>query len=200
MTAFVDKYAKKLKDIGTEKLLTWLLAVLLVFVLAQGVRYVGVRLLARGLTKSIEDTGGLLPGRDAANSLEKYNAILEKGIIGTANKKGAPAAKLFGIMGSSALLGASADKSKLFSLGDEIPGGEKIVEISANKVVVEKEGNKRTLTVFPDMKKKKGKAEGPPFAPPVEKSEDSKQETKPGEEKPDAPPDGNAKRTALRVS
>ena len=59
--------------------------------------------------------------------------------------------QLFGILGQFAYLGPSLDQAEPYATGAELPGGFKLVEIGAGSVVIEREGERETLNVFPAL-------------------------------------------------
>ena len=65
--------------------------------------------------------------------------------------RGPPPIRLQGIMGSEALFGASPDDAQPMKVGDALPDGRKIVEIRSNEVVLEKDGQRQTETVFQQL-------------------------------------------------
>lgn len=82
--------------------------------------------------------------------LDKFNAILEKGVLGVPPREAPP--QLFGVLGNVALIGGAPEQVQELSEGATLPNGEKVVHIGVESVELEKDGQKRTLTVFPDMK------------------------------------------------
>ena len=141
----------------------WLAAVagaILILVIVQVVRYAGAGKLGEELVRaslSQEDS----PGRSDVKELEKYQAVVEKGLFG---KKEPPPGipKLFGILGEFALLGNSANDAKRYEVGAQLPGNAKLVEIHLNSVVLEKDGKKQTITLFPELGAKTEPPPGPP--------------------------------------
>lgn len=106
--------------------------------------------------------------------LEKYEAIGKKGILGQAGPAGGPAPELrvYGVLGSKALMGPGPQALQPYEVGADLPGGEKLVTIDTDSVVVEKAGAKRTLKVFdpanapPPSPGGPGGPGGPPGGPP----------------------------------
>jgi len=141
--------AAKLREWGPDNCLLAMVGVLVFLLLVQGVRWGVTGRLLRGLTESLKLSGDTAPTRDEAKLLEEYDLILEKGILGT--KRTAPPprpAMLFGIMDDRALLGASQDDAELYRVGEEISQGETIVKIGGDEVVLEKESEQRTVSVY----------------------------------------------------
>ena len=99
------------------------------------------------------------PLRRAAPKPEDYDVIAASGLLGTAAKaspKSAPnkpTDRLWGILGSTALFGPASNKVKPYQVGAAISSGEKIAEIHADHVMLEKDNKRRTEPVFsPDKK------------------------------------------------
>jgi hypothetical protein len=162
MRAVVMRAVAKLREWGPGNCLLAVAGVLVFLVLVQGVRWGVTGRLARGLTESLKRSGDARPTRDQAKLLEEYDLILEKGILGT--KRAAPPprpAALYGIMDDRALLGSSPGDAELYKVGDEIPQGERIVEILGDEVVLEKESVRRTVSVYEAMATKRGGPGGP---------------------------------------
>ncbi|MBN2309839.1 MAG: hypothetical protein JXR94_12760 [Candidatus Hydrogenedentes bacterium] len=165
LAAAVQKARALVKDIGPDRCLLALLVVVAALFLLQGVRY-GVNAIRAGrLIAALEEYTGTPPGRKDAQPIEYYNAIYEKGVLGKGPQP-PPPAKVFGILGDTALVGTEPDKAKPFQVGAEIPGGEKIIEIRPNEVVFEKDGKQRIATVFPGGDKKPEPGAGPQPGPP----------------------------------
>ena len=69
---------------------------------------------------AIEETQS--PGDKMRESIDAYNPILDKGILGVQPKQ--QTQQLFGILGKSALFGTSGDNAKSFEVGAVSPGDE----------------------------------------------------------------------------
>ncbi|MDK2971850.1 MAG: Type secretion system protein [Candidatus Sumerlaeota bacterium] len=63
-----------------------------------------------------------------------------------------PPPTLSAIIGESAIL-----NNRTVKVGDTVGDGMKVVEIEANKVVLEKDGNRTDLVLFPELKRKAAK-------------------------------------------
>jgi hypothetical protein len=156
----------KLREWGPDKCLLALTGVLAVLLLAQGVRLGLTWPLGRRLTRYLKSSSGALPQRKETKTLEAYDVILEKGVIGTKVKAKPPRMAVFGIMGNSALLGTSPQDAKPYEVGADLPQGGKLIEIGSDKVVLEVQGKQQTITVFPELKQRgPGQRGAPPGAP-----------------------------------
>lgn len=82
--------------------------------------------------------------------LDKFKPILEKGVLGIPPREAPP--QLFGVLGRTALIGGAPEQVQEFSEGATLPSGEKVVRVGVDSVDLEKDGQKQTLTVFPDLK------------------------------------------------
>ena len=159
MRPYIDRLKAYLKEWETERYLEVLLAVLVVLLLFQGVRGVSAMIQTGTVLRSLEDTNAAPPKRAASDGVEPYKAMLDKGTFGRV--PGKQPLKVFGILGDSALIGPDSNKVKLYSIGADLPTGEKLVEIGPNSIVIEKEEKKSTLTVFPVPKAPKAKSGAP---------------------------------------
>ena len=131
---------------------SWLMVsagVLVLLLLVQVVRYARAG-SAHGLLVEA-DSSKAPPAREEPELAEKYGVITEKGAFGKPKKSSPPKLQVFGILGKSAWLGTSAKDAKPYEIGAEVPGGDKLIEIHLNSVVLEKGEKKRTLTVFPEL-------------------------------------------------
>ena len=173
----------KLRAVGPDKALRIVMAAIVALMVVQGLRYVLAGPLARGFNSlAIEATDRTASARDVPKTGEEYRAVLDKGVLGAAPKKKESKAAplyLFGVMGNKALLGSAASKAKPYAVGDEVQDGEILIEIAVREVVLEKDGEKRTIDVFdspsekPSKEKRtkpsspeKAKSPSPPSAPP----------------------------------
>ena len=159
----------KVREFGPDKLLLVGSGLLILLLVLQGVRYGFAARLGKGLVDSLTAREAEAAERKDAKSLENYKPITDKGILGAAPGKPSPQ-KLFGIMGDMALIGTS-DNAKPYTVGADIPGGEKLVEVAADYVLLQKDGNQRKELVFPVTKGKPGRvvelpAGGRPSGPP----------------------------------
>ena len=159
----------KVRDFGPDKLLLVGSGLLILLLVLQGVRYGFAARLGKGLVHSLTAREAEAADRKDAKSLEDYKPITDKGILGAAPGQ-PPPQKLFGIMGDMALIGTSPDDAKPYTVGAEI-AGEKLVEVAADYVLLEKDGNQRKELVFPVTKGEPGRvvelpAAGRPSGPP----------------------------------
>jgi hypothetical protein len=139
----------KVTEWGAGNCLAALLVLLALLLVLQGPRYVLARFGLRGLAENIRvnlDSAGAAERKPLA----EYNTILDKGLLGKGHSNQPSGQTLFGILGNQALIGMSPNDAKTYDVGADLPGGEKIVEINVATVVLEKNGNKNTLSVFPD--------------------------------------------------
>ncbi|MCP4644727.1 MAG: hypothetical protein GY851_30075 [bacterium] len=153
MSAQLQALITRARRWGPERWLTLVLVVLAALVVLQGLRYAGTMFGARGLAASAKKAGAAPPERDSGQAVEDFEPLVKKGIFGKGPPQ-PPGMKLFGIIGNEALLGPDPSKAKPVPVGGTAPTGEKVVEVNADSVVVEKDGNKKTLKVFPDFKPK----------------------------------------------
>lgn len=151
----------KLREWGPDKCLLALVGALVVLLLFQGVRLGLTWPLGRRLAEYLRSTSGA-PKRKETKTLEAYDAILEKGVIGRKVEARPPKMVLLGIMGNSALLGMSPKDAKMYEVGADLPQGGKLIEIGTDKVVVEVQGKQTTITVFPELKMRGPGEEGGP--------------------------------------
>jgi len=124
---------------------------LIVLLVLQGLRAIVPVARAEWLLRSASAEEEQATREKLRDPLTHYNAILEKGVLGIPPQEQPP--QLFGVLGNVALIGGSPEQVQEFSEGAELPNGEKIVRIGVESVDLEKDGKKRTLTVFPEMKK-----------------------------------------------
>ena len=141
-----------LKRWSLQQYLLAAIALLIVLSVVQVLRFGVTHVQARTIVWSLQDSTETFPTRDMAKELTEYDVILEKGVLGTVPKPQPQPIQVFGILGSKAYLGTNQGDTKPYDVGGEIPGGEKITEISATSVTLEKDGETRTLYVFPTMK------------------------------------------------
>ena len=94
---------------------------------------------------SMPDDKGVWKGLDVDTA-----KAIAAAVFGDANKGEPPKVQLFGILGRSALLGNSPGDAQMYEVDAEVPCGEKLIEIGIDEVVLEKDGEKRTVQVFSD--------------------------------------------------
>ena len=139
---------EKLRRFSPGVWLTISAGIFLVFLAVQVVRYAMAGEMAGELSK-VSLALSAAPEREEAKELEAYKTIAEKGHFG--KKKPPPKPQLFGILGEFAFMGNSPQDAKPYAIGAQFPSGEKLVEIHLNSVVLEKDGKRQTLKVFPDI-------------------------------------------------
>jgi hypothetical protein len=161
MKDYLGEALRVLKRATVETYLGGLSILLAVLILTQGVQCGMARIQSSALKRSLDEVNERPVRKGDAKSLEKYAVIAKKGILGQPPSDAAPAPdlKVLGILGNHALMGPNAQGLKPYEIGAELPGGEKLVAIEIDSVVLEKEGKKRTLKVFDPANK-------PPDAPP----------------------------------
>lgn len=126
----------------------WLLAfgaVMAALLALQGIGY--ARLDDRTVAlEELREPGAV--GRAEAPNVDDYIPIGHEGHFG---KEPKPKPKLFGVLGDQALIGMSENDAKFQGVGAGLPGGYKLVEVQPSAVVIESEGEKETLQLWPDM-------------------------------------------------
>ena len=140
---------EKLRTLSPGAWLMMSAGVLLVLLSAQALRYVMAGTMAAELGK-LSLMLAAPPDREGVEKPEHYKAIAEKGSLGK-QKPQAAKPQLFGILGDFAFMGNSPQDAKPYAIGAQFPGGEKLVEIHLNSVVIEKDGKRETLNVFPAL-------------------------------------------------
>jgi len=134
--------------LGSARFLGALAIVLSVLLAAQGVRRLCVGRHERAVLKLLTLKNGAAPDRVKGRPVEEFDrTIMEHGMLGP----GPLPVRLQGIMGSEALFGDSTDDAQPMKVGDALPDGRKIVEIRSNEVVLEKDGQRQTETVFQQL-------------------------------------------------
>ncbi len=186
MDVYRDKTLAWLRHWPLETYLVVSLCVLGCLLMFQGARCGVAGIRAVFFARSLDIDPHAVPPRVHAKALDAYDAILDKGLLGKRVKQAPPEVKLLGVLGRQALLGPSSEGAKAYEVGGEVPGGEKIVEITSNSVVLEKEGKQRTLKVFPDSGAGPARKEEPPSAPEPSRAGEKK-EVPPVEDPPPAP-------------
>jgi len=113
------------------------------------------------------------PGKEKKEK-DKYDEILTKGLFSKQQDKPTPLA-CTGIIGNSAII-----NGQLVKVGGQV-GEWKVIGISVNKVVVEKEGQKQDLVIFPMLNTKQSpQGGGSPPAPGAPVSEPGAAAPEPG--------------------
>lgn len=158
MKVYLDRIQAFLKQWEIERYLVVLLAVLVFLLLVQGVRGISAAIQTGSVLRSLEESNAPPPKRTGKEGVQECKAMLEKGTFARAPR--AQPLNVFGILGDSALLGPAAEGVQPYAIGAELPGGEKLVEIGPNSVVLEKEGERRTRTVFPELAPSQAKSGG----------------------------------------
>ncbi len=189
MRAYVETILQVLKRRQLEEYLVWSLALLVILILTQGVRCGTTLVRTSLLMHSLEQINAPPPRKPEPGPEEKYEIILKKGILGRAPQGGGePGLRVFGILGESALLGSSPDSIKFDEVGAEVSGGEKLVSIGTDSVILEKEGEQRTLKVFPDQASGGPPKDEPPSPEADKKAGDQRGTTdKPARAEPPSP-------------
>lgn len=152
MKTYLEQIKTFLKKWEMERYLEAFLAIFVVLLLVQGARGLSATIQTGTVLRSLEESSAPAPKREATEGIEDYKAMLDKGTFGKGPKGPSPF-KVFAIMGNSALLGADPNKVELYAVGADLPGGQKIIEIAPNSVVLEKDGERQTLVVFPELAK-----------------------------------------------
>ena len=161
MRGSVVQLLERLRGMGVRFWLSVCAGILFVILLTQGTRCtLATRLTPRLANVPLEI--GAPPAREASNPVQKYDPIVKEGHLGE-YKQIRP--QLFGIIGDSALVGTSSSDAQLYTVGASLPGGAKLVELHPNSVVVEKESNRETLTLFPELPATGGSGKPGPPAP-----------------------------------
>ena len=134
---------------------------LLLLLGVQLVRYAWLKKVRTRLGTQLERTAAN-PQREGVPDVEGYKAIAQKGHFGKAPR---PKLQLFGILAESAILGTSPQDAKLYAVEAKLPGDCKLLEILPNSVVIEADGKKESLTLFPPFSEatppQPPKADGP---------------------------------------
>ena len=178
----------KLRVLGPDpagKVLIVLAGLLLAAIVVQGVRYGLTGRREKKILETLQQGNERPPKRSGVKELSEFDSIAKKGILGAVKDAKKPPQKLWGIMGSEALFGASEKDAKAYAVDAKLPSGEKIARIECDHVVVEKDGKERTVYVFDALKKPtkdKAKGEPPPGGTPGETG-------KPAGDKPVPPPE-----------
>ena len=120
------------------------------------------------LAKLLSSSEPSSPGRSDVKELKEYQVILEKAHLGKKKPSGGPKRpQLIGILGEQALIGNSPNDAKWYAVDAKLPGGYKLLEIHLNSVVLEKDGKKQTVAMFPEL----GAKPAPAAPQPPEKEE-----------------------------
>ena len=148
MTNLTLRAAAARRFLGSARFLAAVAVVLGALLAAQGVRRLCVGRHERAVLKSLALKNGAAPERVKAKPVEEFDrTIMGTGMLGPAPLP----IRLQGIMGSEALFGGSPDDAQPMKVGDALPYGRKIVEIRSNEVVLEKDGQRQTETVFQQL-------------------------------------------------
>jgi len=162
MTPITLRAATVGRFLGSARFLAAAAIVLCALLAAQGVRRLRVGRHERAVLKSLTLKNGAAPERVKTKPVEEFDrTIMETGMLGPAPQP----LRLQGIMGSEALFGASTDDAQPMKAGDALPDGRKIVEIRANEVVVEKDGQRQTEAVFQQLQQQPMPGPGPASPP-----------------------------------
>ena len=149
----------------------------------QGARCGIAGIQASVFTRTLDIDANTVPTRAETETLEKYEAILERGVLGTStNEEHTPSSvRLFGILGQQALIGPAPDSVESYEVGAQLPSGERIIEIEIDEIILEKGGEQRTLEVFSSQYAQPTVADVPSEVPPKSDSKDANKE-RPSEE------------------
>jgi hypothetical protein len=157
MTSIALRAATVRSFLGSARFLAAAVIVLGALLTAQGARWLLVGRHERAVLKSLAFKSGAAPERARTKPVEEFDrAIMGAGMLGPA-----PMIVLQGIIGSEALFGASPDDAQPMSVGAALPDGRKIVEIRSNEVVLEKDGQRQTETVFQQLQQQPMPGPGP---------------------------------------
>jgi len=182
---------QKLRKVKVDSWLGACAAVLVVVLMIQGVGYARVRAMGSEFEEALL-AHSAQPTREESRKVEDYEPIMGKGIFG--KKRPPPAPKLFGLLDGSALMGGDPNKARLYELDADLPGGFKLVEISFNSVVVEREDKRETISLFPgltdkvDAPRRPPRGRGPRRAEPAARPAEAAQAEEPPQEGGAAPP------------
>ena len=162
MTNLTLRAAAARRFLGSARFLAAVAVVLGALLAAQGVRRLCVGRHERAVLKSLALKNGAAPERVKTKPVEEFDrTIMEAGMFGA----GPQPMQLQGIMGSEALFGISPDNAQPMKVGDALPDGRKIVEIRSNEVVLEKDGQRQTETVFQQLQQQPMPGPGPALPP-----------------------------------
>ncbi len=89
------------------------------------------------------------PADKKGDDKEQLKKLAEQGLFG--KKPAPPQPQLFGILGDSAMMGNNANSAKLYAVDAKLPDGSKLVELQENAVVVERDGKRKTIKLFPEL-------------------------------------------------
>lgn len=160
MKEALGSLAARVRRLDPDRALRVVVALLLALLAIQGLRYAFAGHAMRSIASRAKASAEV-PARTGQKPFSDYDVILEKNLIGMKGRPSAPQENVYGILGSKVLLGASPQDAKPYAVGAALPSGGVLVEITASGAVVEKDGEKRTLTTFPIIP--------PPAAPPQDK-------------------------------
>jgi hypothetical protein len=152
---------QRLRRLGLNFWLAAVAGAILILLIVQLVRYAWAGTLGEDIVKASQWERAS-PVRSNVKGPDEYKPLLEKGHFGK-RKEGPPKPPaLFGILGKVALLGNSPDDAKPYEVGAGLPDGSKLVEILLASVVIEKDGKKQTIVLFPELGTKAEPPAGPP--------------------------------------
>ncbi len=157
---------RRLRALRPEAALALCGGLLLALLAVQGLRYQGARRLAAEFDAGLR-VKDPAPADQKDDDKEQLKKLADKGLFG--KRPAPPEPKLFGILGDSAMLGNDANSAKLYAVDAKLPDGSKLVEVQANAVVVENDGKRKTIKLFPELDAPSSPqpAMGPPSAPPT---------------------------------
>jgi len=166
----VGRVIRRLRALRPEAVLALCGGLLLALLAVQGLRYQGARRLAAEFDARLRMKDPA-PADKKDDDKEQLRKLAEKGLFG--KRPSPPEPKLFGILGDSAMMGNDANSAKLYALDARLPDGSKLVELQANAVVVENDGKRKTIRLFPELNAPSspqpmpppGPVAGPPSAP-----------------------------------
>lgn len=169
MKPYVQFCLDRFRAWGLDRCLRAAVLVLAALLVLQGGRYLFAGHSARALAQRVK-TIAATPERSDRKPFTEYAAILDKGLIGKkeSGRGGAPPPlNVYGVLGNKALVGGSPNDATLVEVGKPLPNGETLAEVTPTGIVLEKDGKKRTQTVFPSLgTSDTPKAPEPPATPP----------------------------------
>jgi hypothetical protein len=169
----VAEMIERLRKVGLDSWLAAVAGAILILLIVQVTRYARAGTLGEDIVRASQ----LQPasqGRSDVKAQEEYKPLIEKGHFGKKKEEPPKPPQLFGILGNVALLGNSPDDAKPYEVGAGLPDGSKLAEIHLNSVVTEKDGEKKTIVLFPELGVKAQeppRPAGPPPRPPDQKPE-----------------------------
>ena len=152
MKELIAQARSKLMEWGPDKCLLVVAALLLALLVLQPVRCAVSTVRLRSLSKSLESGLAERAEREGSPPFEDYDPILKTALLGKPRKdEPPPPMQPFGILGNEALIGKTPDDAQSYAAGAKLPSGETVVEVGTSSVVLEKDGEKRTVHVFPEL-------------------------------------------------